>query len=154
MGRQIFRFRFSTNSSFLSPLLFLLLGSGTLKTQPDVPSQRVRFRFTEDVRRIVVRCGSLFTNRTLEADLRYPISDVVPILGQLVRPSFPRQFVTEKESVTVYLPDRSIARCRQSERSPRKLLSRAFQGSPSVALFPLARASSFPARLNFDNFDK
>lgn len=81
---------------------------------------------------------SLFTNRTLEADLRYPISDVVPILGQLVGPSFPRQFVTEKESVTVYLTDRSIARCRQSERGPLESCSPAPSRDPHRSLFSLS----------------
>lgn len=52
----------------------------------------------------------LFTNGSPRADRRYPIRDLVPILGQRAEPSFPRQFVTEKESVTVYLPiDRSIS---------------------------------------------
>lgn len=92
---------------------------------------------------------SLFTNRNaLEADLRYPIWDLVPILG---RPSFPRQFVTEKESVTVYLTDRSIDRSFdavvvEAEGSPRKLLSRDFEGIPiGVGLLSLSRvrASSF-----------
>ena len=115
MGHEtivFFRLSFSKNS-FSCSLSFLVLGRQDT-FDFNLPKAR------SGTPAISNRC----TNRTPEADLRYPIWDLVPILGQLARPpSFPRQFVTEKESVTVYLTDRSIVRCRQSKGSPGKLLS-------------------------------